>query len=169
MTQIDYYQKLKTLDFGKRIGENIYVLESELEKHNPELYFLTQSIKDEYNIPDYYNIVKFFKASFKISLSYYPHFEEMPHPEIRESMTINLKEGKAKKQTFGEENPQILHRKETFVHPSHPQRDKWLNMTHQEEEEGLYQDTKRIGFKKYWEGLLKDKSLYYKGHTLIRI
>ena len=44
---------------------------------------------------------------------------------------------------------------------------KFLKLTKQEEEAGLYEDTSRIGTKHFWEELLLKKKLEIKGHKLI--
>ena len=58
------------------------------------------------------------------------------------------------------ENPPILHRRETFVAPDHPQKEFFNGFTKEGEAIGLYENTRTIGFKQSWERLIKRKGYY---------
>jgi DNA phosphorothioation-associated putative methyltransferase len=100
----------------------------------------------------------------KISLLCYPEFFESPHPELHHSITVDLVKGKARKHDYQDSvNPPILHRKETLLPPEHPLIGKFQRLTEAEEAEGLYTNSRTIGFKLNWESLLAEKGLGYSG------
>ena len=61
-----------------------------------------------------------------------------------------------------------MHRKETFLTPDHPHHSLATEITKEGEEIGLYENTKRIGFKKNWERLIADKGYRLVEGRLIR-
>ena len=61
--------------------------------------------------------------------------------------------------TTNRKNPPILHRKECFVKPSHPQYDEFKAITREGETAGLFENTRQIGFKTNWEKLIAAKGL----------
>jgi len=103
----------------------------------------------------------------KVSLLSYPDFLTDPHPALRHAITIDLISGKARRTDYAKNsNPPILHRKESFLPPSHPLRSQFETLTRSEEQVGLYENTSTIGFKLNWEKLLESKGLAIRGHTL---
>jgi hypothetical protein len=65
-------------------------------------------------------------------------------------------------------NPPILHRKETFLHPTHPLHVKFARLTQQEEKAGLLDDPSRIGSRTAWLARLEEHGLTLRGHRLLR-
>jgi hypothetical protein len=65
-------------------------------------------------------------------------------------------------------NPLILHRKETFLHPSHPLYTKFAGLTQQEEKAGLLADPATIGTRTGWLTRLQAHRLTLRGHRLVR-
>jgi hypothetical protein len=53
-----------------------------------------------------------------------------------------------------------------MISPERPEYKEWKQLTERLEKEGLYEEPKKIGFKQYWEGLMKAKGLSYDGHRL---
>ncbi|MDA3939164.1 MAG: DNA phosphorothioation-associated putative methyltransferase [Spirochaetia bacterium] len=161
--------QLKALPCGKKLNHSVYITEESLEKVDTILYKFVADLKTRADVDSEYNIVKFFTNEFKISFLSYPGFFEEPHPELKKSLTLNIATGKIKKFSYHKSlNPPILHRKEFFLHPDHPQIKLYSMLTLEEESHGLYENTKTIGFKLNWEKLLKEKGLSYKGHQLIK-
>jgi hypothetical protein len=65
-------------------------------------------------------------------------------------------------------NPPVLHRKETFLHPDHPFREKFSRLTQQEEGRGLLTETASIGTRNGWEARLRQAGLTLKGHRVVK-
>lgn len=166
----EYKKLMGQLRVGKNLPDATYLHESAMAAVPQELHaFLFRTIEklDLASAP--WNIVKFFKKDFKISLLYYPSFFENSYPALHTSYTIDLEKNIVRTSSYGmSENPPILHRKETFLAPSHPCFAKFSAITKEGEEAGLYVVTNKIGFKKYWERLIQDKGFLLVEGRLIR-
>jgi len=66
------------------------------------------------------------------------------------------------------ENPPVLHRKETFLAPTHPLVPKFARLTRQEEAHGLLDDSSTIGTRAGWQARLLEKGFRLAGHRLLR-
>ncbi len=116
------------------------------------------------------NILKLHRVKAQISYLAYPSFEKEPHPAAFDTIVANLDEFRIFYRKYADStNPPILHRKEDFVAPDHPLREKFARLTAQEETHGLYEETDKIGFRTHWEDLLHSKGLRLKGHRLCSI
>ncbi len=159
---------LKNLPCGKRLNHSVYIIEESLAKVDETLYRFTQELKGKVAADSEYNVIKFFTNEFKISYLSYPDFFSEPHPGLKKSLTLNIATGKIRNFNYDKSmNPPILHRKEVFLHPGHPQIETLTKLTKQEESHGLYENPRTIGFKLNWEKLLKEKGLSYQEHRLI--
>ena len=104
------------------------------------------------------NLVKLHRDAKMVSYLSYPDFWENPHPPLASSFSVNLVEQKFDFRKYSNrKNRPILHRKETFIAPSHPHYDKFRLLTLNEEQAGLYKDTSVIGTEEQWSELLKRK------------
>jgi len=165
LTFDEYLSNVKALPFGKKVGKNVYVLWPDLKDESPLLSRIIESIGPAKDT----TLIKFFLDQFKISFLDYPDFFENPHPELHYSETVNLATGKRRTIDYTkQDNPPILHRKETMISPERSEYSKWLELTKQLEKEGCYEEPRKIGFKSYWENLLNSKGLSYSGHELCK-
>jgi len=62
-------------------------------------------------------------------------------------------------------NPPILHRKELLLPLDDPRREGFVRLTEVLEADGLFQDTRRIGYRRQWEALLAEKGWSIAGHV----
>ena len=103
-----------------------------------------------------WNIVKLFKSDFRISLLHYPDFYTDSYPVLKQSITIDLTKLSHKVTKYNEQdNPPILHRKETFILPDHPLHESFCLITQEGENAGLYENSRIIGFKNSWNRLIE--------------
>jgi hypothetical protein len=159
----EYREVVSSLPFGKKVGKNVYVLWPDLKEAAPTLGRLIEPLGNTGET----TLIKFFLDHYKVSFLQYPDFFTHPHPALHSSETVNLTNGKRRTIDYRKQkNPPVLHRKETMISPARPEYEEWKSLTEQLEEEGLYEDPKKIGFKEYWEGLLRSKGLVYDGHRL---
>jgi DNA phosphorothioation-associated putative methyltransferase len=115
------------------------------------------------------NIFKLHRVKSQVSYLSYPTFEKDPHPAAYDTVVANLDEFRIFYRCYGDSaNPPILHRKEEFVAPDHPDRAKFARLTAQEEAKGLYDSVDTIGFQAQWEELLAEKGVRFRGHRLCR-
>jgi DNA phosphorothioation-associated putative methyltransferase len=114
-------------------------------------------------------LIKLYRREPKISYLSYPAFDRDPHPELAFSLNVDLREFRLKLRRFtGQPNPPILHRKELFVAEGFPRRETFARLTKSEQAAGLLEETGRIGLKRGWEAMLRDKELTLRGHRLVR-
>ena len=118
-----------------------------------------------------WNIAKVSPDRTSVTFSRYPDFDSNPHPELEESIKVDLNTKSSVRRRESKDNPSILHRKETFVDPSHPLYSKFSNLSHQEEEAGLLPPIMClfIGRKRQWEQILNDRHLRIIDHNLTSI
>lgn len=116
-----------------------------------------------------WNIVKVTSRSNTVTFSFYPDFDTDPHPSLKQSAKVDLRNGKVSIRTYSSHNPFILHRKETFVESDYPNYELFRGLTKEEEKAGLYdkRHLNRIGRRDFWNRLLRKKGLKTLGHRLI--
>ncbi|CCK76815.1 conserved hypothetical protein [Oleispira antarctica RB-8] len=153
---------VKSITIGKHLPEAVYLHKSALECITTKLSTPTLKIAKALNIPDdHWTLVKYSKRDFKLSLLYYPTFQEEPYPPLHKSYTIDLTKLTARETNYTtSENPPILHRRECFIEPNHPDVEQFRIFTEEGEGIGLYQNTRTIGFKNNWNKLIKRKGYF---------
>ncbi len=154
---------------GKLTPTALYVHESALNSLSSVLRLYEGCARGYLGRVEGANLIKLYRDEPKISYLSYPDFEQEPHPSLAFSITVHLQTFKVKNRDYSRaQNRPILHRKELFVVPDHPQYRKWARLTRIEEERGLFEDTTRIGFQDGWNEALASKGLYLKGHRLLK-
>ena len=105
-------------------------------------------------------LVKFHLDKPVVSFLCYPLFFADPHPALFFSATVDADQQTVRFTDYSQQNnPPILHRKETMISPEHPCYVRFAAQTQAEEAAGLYVKTSRIGRRKGWEALLKAKGV----------
>lgn len=114
------------------------------------------------------NIVKLHLGEPKVSYLSYPEFDRDPHPALASALSIHLQTFQVRTRDYkSSPNRPILHRKELFVAPDYPGREKFARLTRIEESKGLYDHTSRIGFEEGWKEVLAQNRLHLRGHRLL--
>jgi DNA phosphorothioation-associated putative methyltransferase len=158
MTFTSLKNHIRYLPCGKKLNHSVYIIEESLQIVDKQIHKFVADLKTRIDAGAEYNVIKFFTNEFKISWLSYPDFFTDPHPSLKKSLTLNVATGKIRKFNYDKSlNPPILHRKEVFLHPGHPQIESFSELTKQEESYGLYENTRTIGFKLNWEKLLEEK------------
>jgi DNA phosphorothioation-associated putative methyltransferase len=76
------------------------------------------------------NIIKLANDQPKVSYLSYRDFDRDPHPALAASVSVNLKTFRIRQRLYPSDgDPPILHRKELFVGPDHPDRAKFARLT----------------------------------------
>ena len=108
-----------------------------------------------------WNVAKFFRRDFKLTLLNYPDFDTYAYPALAQSHTVNLETLAVRTAEYStSDNPPILHRKETLVTEDDPRRVLFEAVTHEGDAAGLYENPRSIGFKKQWEKLIRIKGYF---------
>jgi len=115
------------------------------------------------------NVIKLRRDKPKVSYLYYPGFESIAHPSLMGSLRVDLRRLRVNYLDYGSsDNRPILHRKEQFVSPAHESHTKFMRLTKQEEDHGLFDRSELIGYEQHWNELLRSRGLRITGHRLIR-
>ena len=113
------------------------------------------------------NLVKLHRDAKMVSYLSYPDFWENPHPPLASSFSVDLVEQKFDFRKYSNrKNRPILHRKETFISPSHPNYDKFSRLSIAEESAGLFRNPKLIGHEEAWQKIMNEKGLKITNHLI---
>lgn len=167
MSRVD--AEMKSAPVGKLTGSALYVHVDAL-RHLASVLQVYEGCASLYaGAVEAANIIKLHRRDFKVSYLCYPSFDEDPHPALTGALLVSLGTLDVTFRDYSRsENPPILHRKEQFVSPDYPLREKFERLTRQEETWGLFDDTKGIGRQRGWTSALEAKGAALKGHRLIR-
>lgn len=117
---------------------------------------------------EHYNVVRIDAAGPRIALLNYPDFTEDAFPSLRESWLVDLDHRTVSYRTYDDSlNPPILHRKELLLPPDHPRREEYARLTSAAESIGLFDEPTRIGFRRQWLALVREKGYCIDGHGLV--
>ena len=161
-------QACRQATVGKITPTAIYIHRSALSELPPILRLFEGCARGYIGEVEEANIIKLYRAEPKVSYLSYPQFDKDPHPALYRSLSVNLRSFKIKYLRYSDiDNPPILHRKEEFVGNEYPKRVTFSRLTKQEEERGLFEDTKRIGTVRDWNRNLEDCGYEIRGHRLV--
>jgi DNA phosphorothioation-associated putative methyltransferase len=154
---------------GKLLPAALYVHISALNEIDPKLRLYEGCASRNIGGTEDANLIKFHTDKPCISYLYYPEFESIAHPALQWAMLIDLRDLSLRFRDYSQqENPPILHRKETFLSQNHPLYTKFAKFTKSEEKAGLYTETKTIGNQQGWERRLQSCDVQIKNHRVIR-
>lgn len=156
MDHEEYKTHVAQLKIGKSLPDALYIHKRALAQASKPLAILCNAAARALKISeDKWDLVKFFKKEYKLSLLSYPEFDTESYPALKNSYLIDLAKLTTKATSFeASNNPPILHRKELMVSPSDPKHDVFAAFTKEGELAGLYENPFRIGFKRTWERLI---------------
>ena len=153
---------------GKLLPDALYVHVSALSSVDPLLRLYEGCASRTVGRMNDTTLVKFHISEPKISYLEYPTFDAHPHPALKTSMQIDLRDLHIKYFDYDlRDNPPILHRKETFVMPDYPNHDIFANLTASEERLGLLENPKSIGTLLGWKRRLQEKNVHLEGHQVV--
>ena len=116
------------------------------------------------------NLIKLHRFSGKVSYLAYPDFEADPHPALSTCIKLNMRSRHIDFYDYREAgNPPVLHRKETFLAPTHALFAKFARLTRQEERHKLLDDASTIGTRAGWQTRLAESGFRLAGHRLLRV
>jgi len=115
------------------------------------------------------NLIKLHRFSGKVSYIAYSDFEKKPHPALRLRVKVTLPTLAIDFFDYSDwEDPPLLFRKEQFLHPEHPLRDRFARLTRQEEKRGLLGQIHDSESRSRWQMRLKEAGVTLRGHRLVR-
>ncbi len=160
----------KESQIGKLLPKALYVHRDAIPTLEPQLRIYEGCARNYIGDIDDANIVKIHRHSGKVSYLCYPDFDSNPHPALRKSFKVNLRNLDINCYDYSEAaNPPILHRKETFLEKSDPRYEKFSRLTRQEERKGLLDDTSTIGTRDGWLTRLAEANVELRGHRVVKV
>jgi DNA phosphorothioation-associated putative methyltransferase len=154
---------------GKLLPDDLYVHRSARETLQPLLRIYEGCGRAYLGEVEDANVIKIHRRSGKLSYLVYPGFENDPHPALLRSVRVNLRTRQIDCNDYAQSaNPPVLHRKDSFLSPEHPLREKFARLTAQEETHGLLDDASSIGTRDGWSRRLAERGFALKGHRLVR-
>ena len=157
----------KTSNIGKRLPNALYVHRNALSKLDSVLKDYEARARKLVDNLDRATIIKFGIDRPKISYLYYPDFDRDPHPQLHQSIVVDLAtEEVTIRQYHNSHNPPILHRKETFVSRDYPLYQTFAELTQEEEALGLLDNSHRIGTLQEWTRLLLQQGISLVDHRV---
>ncbi|MDP5142659.1 DNA phosphorothioation-associated putative methyltransferase [Rheinheimera baltica] len=156
MNSDKFNELVKQARAGKKLPDAIYLHKDAFRALPPPLAKFVTVVATALKVPDSdWNIVKLFKTSFRLSLLQYPDFYTDAYPALQQSVTVDLAKLQHRVTRYDEhDNPPILHRKEHFILPEHPDYESFCLITQEGEAAGLYDNPRMIGFKASWQRLI---------------
>jgi len=157
-----YQNLVKSINIGKHLPEAIYLHRTALSYIDKDLFNLVSKISKSLKIFETdWDLAKFSKRDYKLSLLSYPTFNEEPYPSLYKSYTIDLAKFSLREANYSNsDNPPILHRREAFLEPDNPKIQFFASFTTEGEVIGLYENSHTIGFKQNWHRLIRKKGYY---------
>lgn len=160
---------IRECQLGKQTPAALYVHVSALHLLPTELRLYEGCARGYIGSVEEATVVKLCRDEPRVSYLAYPDFDDDPHPALASSLAVPLQTFRIDNRDYtNSRNRPILHRKEEFVPPDYPQRDKFARLTKQEERFGLYGDTKRIGSQEGWAEALMQAGVELRGHRVVR-
>ena len=162
---------------GKRAGNKRYLHVDALPEpaDGPDASALLASLAAAEEIAqvrrgEHFNLVRVDASGNEMALLHYPGFSTEPFPSLAASWRVNLEAGTADFRTYADSlNPPILHRKELLLPADDPRREAWAALTAACESVGLFDDPRRIGYKRQWEQLVRERGYRVVDHALVPI
>lgn len=104
----------------------------------------------------------------RISYLFYPNFDTDPHPALHTSMEIDLRNLYVYYRDYDpNDNPPLLHQKDSMVTAAYPLYGKFVKLTRQEEGWGLLDDLRPIYGTRGWQKRLEEHCAELKGHRVV--
>jgi DNA phosphorothioation-associated putative methyltransferase len=157
---------------GKRIGGSLYLHVSALEDQDAAVRGRVAEAESLAGVSadSHYNLVRLDERAERVALLNYPGFFNEPFPALRERWLVDLAEGEVSYRTYADSvNPPILHRKELMLRSNDERREAFIALTRDAKEIGLFEDVRRIGYRRQWEQLIRERGYRVDGHRLVPI
>lgn len=152
---------------GKKLPNSLWVHISALQTLDPLLRLYEGCASRAIGRLEEANVIKFHNNKPKISYLFYPDFDDDPHPALQTSMEIDLRDLRVSYRDYNtEDDPPILHCKDTLVRNDYPLYEKFSKLTRKEEDWGLLDDWRLISHRSGWLRCLKEHCATLKGYHL---
>ena len=153
---------------GRKLKNSLLIHISVLEKLEPLLRLYEGCASRTVGRLEEANVIQFSWRIPKITYLYYPDFDDNPHPILHSRMQIRLNNLRVNHSDYEEEeNPPILHYKDSLVSPDYPLYETFKELTEKEQELGLLDDYHQVNRLQGWLKFLQENNLKLDGYDLI--
>ncbi|MBD2069796.1 DNA phosphorothioation-associated putative methyltransferase [Leptolyngbya sp. FACHB-671] len=161
-------ERCKSSAIGQKRPNSLWVHVSAIEALDPLLRLYEGCASRTIGRPHEANVVKFHFRKPKISYLVYPSFDTDPHPALHTSMEIDLRDLHVHYRDYDpNDNPPLLHQKDSIVTADYPLYEKFAKLTRQEEGWGLLDDLRLIYDYRGWQKCLEEHCAELKGHRVV--
>lgn len=161
-------ERCKSSAIGQKRPNSLWVHVSAIEVLDPLLRLYEGCASRTIGRPQGANVVKFHFRKPKISYLFYPNFDTDPHPALHTSMEIDLRDLHVHYRDYDpNDNPLLLHQKDSMVTADYPLYEKFSKLTRQEEGWGLLDDLRLIYDTRGWQKCLEEHCAELKGHRVV--
>ncbi|MGA7938034.1 MAG: DNA phosphorothioation-associated putative methyltransferase [Kovacikia sp.] len=161
-------ERCKSSAIGQKRPNSLWVHVSALDSLDPLLRLFEGCASRTIGRPQEANVIKFHFRKPKISYLFYPNFDTDPHPVLHTSMVIDLRDLHVHYRDYDpNDNPPLLHQKDSMVTADYPLYEKFAKLTRQEEGWGLLDDLRLIYDDRGWQKCLENHCAELKGHRVV--
>ena len=161
-------ERCKSSAIGQKRPNSLWVHASAIEALDPLLRLYEGCASRTIGRPQEANVIKFHFRKPKITYLVCPDFDTAPHPALRTSMQIDLRDLHVHYQDYDlEDNPPLLHQKDLLVTPDYPLYEKFAKLSRQEDDWGLLDNLRTIFDRRGWQKCLEEHCAELKGHRVV--
>lgn len=161
-------QRCQESAIGQHRPNSLWVHVSVLEQLDPLLRLYEGCTSRTIGRPDEANLVKLHFNTPKVTYLSFPDFDTDPHPALRMSMQVSLRDLHVRYREYApEDNPPLLHQKEQVLMSDYPGYQKFAKLSQQERNWGLLDDVKSIYDRRGWEKCLEEHCAELRGHRVV--
>jgi DNA phosphorothioation-associated putative methyltransferase len=153
---------------GQQRPNSLWVHVSALDQLDPLLRLYEGCASRTIGRPEEATVVKFHVQKPQITYLEFPNFDKEPHPALKTSMVISLRDLHVRYRDYDSDNPPLLHQKDQTLTPDYPDYAKFAKLSQQEQKWGLLDDVKAIFDRGGWEQCLLEHGAELKGHRVVR-
>lgn len=153
---------------GQQRPNSLWVHVSALDQLDPLLRLYEGCASRTLGRPEEATVVKFHVQKPQITYLEFPDFDKAPHPALKTSMAISLRDLHVRYRDYDPDNPPLLHQKDQTILPDYPNYAKFAKLSQQEQRWGLLDDVKAIFDRRGWEQCLLEHGAELRWHRLVR-
>jgi DNA phosphorothioation-associated putative methyltransferase len=153
---------------GQQRPNSLWVHVSAIDQLDPLLRLYEGCASRTIGRPEEATVVKFHVQKPQITYLAFPNFDQEPHPALKTSMAIALRDLHVRYRDYDPDNPPLLHQKDQALAPDYPGYAKFARLSQQEHKWGLLDDVKAIFDRRGWERCLAAHGAELRGHRVVR-
>ncbi|TVQ07422.1 MAG: DNA phosphorothioation-associated putative methyltransferase [Leptolyngbya sp. DLM2.Bin27] len=152
---------------GQQRPNSLWVHVSAIDQLDPLLRLYEGCASRTIGRPEEATVVKFHVLKPQITYLAFPNFDKEPHPALKTSMAISLRDLHVRYRDYDPDNPPLLHQKDQTLAPDYPSYAKFAKLSQQEQNWGLLEDVKAIFDQRGWEKCLLEHGAELQGHRVV--